>query len=115
MKNLARRIKHELQIQNGKGGYCAIYEDELRSFWPVNIANREAEIAEFAIRFGFKLSFYKLGQGAVFQKQSPQTAPYADVVLPAFRKSSCVGETARSDEALADDVFADALGKSRDH
>src|SRR5215813_7323822 len=107
MKNLARRIKHELQIQNGKGGYCAIYEDELRSFWPVNIANREAEIAEFAVRFGFKLSFYKLGQGAVFQKQSNEN--YPDVVLPAFRKATCDSQRATSGRALADNVFGDAL------
>jgi hypothetical protein len=106
MKNLAKRIKHELQIQNNKHGYCTIYEDELRAIWPINIRNREAEIAEFAIRFGFKLSFYKLGQGAVFQKQSPETEPSADVVLPAFRKSNRGGESAG---ALADDVFADTF------
>jgi hypothetical protein len=104
MKNLAKRIKHELQIQNNREGYCTIYEDELRAIWPINVRNREAEIAEFAIRFGFKLRFYKLGRGAVFQKQSPETQPYADVALPAFRKSNRGGESAG---ALADDVFAD--------
>jgi hypothetical protein len=69
MKILARRIKRELEKRTERNGHCAIYEDELQRIWPLNEQNRKAKIAEFAKENGFKLSFYKQGLCAIFEKE----------------------------------------------
>ena len=59
MKRLVSQIKRELNL--GEWKHCAVYERELKRFWPVNQKNRKAKIAQFAIRpradkHGFDLS-----------------------------------------------------------
>jgi hypothetical protein len=66
MKMLAHRIKRELNL--GKTTHCAVYEDELKRLWPLDQKEREANIAEFAKKFGFRLRFYKKGLCAIFDK-----------------------------------------------
>jgi hypothetical protein len=66
VKALANRIERELQI--GESKHCAIYEDELKRFWPLDEKDREAKIAEFAKRYGFRLRFYHKGLCAIFDK-----------------------------------------------
>ena len=48
--------------------HCAVYEDELKRFWPLNEKDREAKIAHFAKEYGFRLRFYKKGLCAIFDK-----------------------------------------------
>jgi hypothetical protein len=69
MKILARRIKRELEKRTERNGHCAIYEDELQRIWPLNGENRKAKIEQFAKEYGFKLSFYKQGLCAIFEKE----------------------------------------------
>jgi len=46
MKTLARRIERELQV--GEWKHCAVYEHDLKRFWPLHQKDREAKIAQFA-------------------------------------------------------------------
>jgi hypothetical protein len=66
MKRLASKIESQLQV--GGVGHYAAYEDELQRIWPLNEKDREAKIAQFAMRYGFRLAFYKEGLCAIFQK-----------------------------------------------
>jgi hypothetical protein len=50
MKVLASRIAKELE----KAKHCGIYEPDLSRAWP-NATPREAEIANFATRYGWRL------------------------------------------------------------
>ena len=68
MKILARRIKYELELETERIGHCAIYEDQLQRIWPIDEVNRKAKIAQFANEHGFKLSFYKQGLCAIFER-----------------------------------------------
>jgi hypothetical protein len=72
MKMLAKQIERELETETAKIGHCAIYEDELQRSWPLNMENRKAKIEQFAKEHGFKLSFYKEGLCAIFEKDSPR-------------------------------------------
>ena len=69
MKTLASRIRRELETKTERIGHCAIYENDLRRIWPLNEENRKAKIEEFARRYGFKLSYYKQGLCAIFEKE----------------------------------------------
>ena len=69
VKILASLIKRELERQTEKLGHCAIYEVELQRLWPLNMENRKAKIEQFAKEYGFKLSFYKQGLCAMFEKE----------------------------------------------
>jgi hypothetical protein len=69
MKMLAKQIERELKTQIG---HCAIYENELQRIWPLNEENRNAKIEQFAKECGFKLSFYKEGLCAIFERDSPR-------------------------------------------
>ncbi|HTL78103.1 MAG TPA: hypothetical protein VL136_01750 [Candidatus Babeliales bacterium] len=40
----------------------------MQRFWPLDQKDREAKIAQFAKEYGFKLSFYKQGLCAIFEK-----------------------------------------------
>ena len=71
MKCLSERIERELRAQAGKLGHCAIYEDELQRLWPLDEENRKQKIAHFANENGFKMSFYKQGLCAIFERKSP--------------------------------------------
>ena len=59
MKTLAKQIEYELQ--RGLWSHCAIYEDELQHFWPLDAPYREVRIAAFAAKYGFRLRFYHKG------------------------------------------------------
>jgi hypothetical protein len=71
MKILAARIKRQLLLDVGKWGRCAIYENELQRIWPLNEENRRGKIEQFAKEYGFRLSFYKPGLCAIFEKDTP--------------------------------------------
>ena len=75
LKTLGKRVKHQLEIETAQTGRCAIYEDQLQRIWPPNEENRKAKIEQFAMRYGFKLSFYKQGLCAIFEKDSPRKSP----------------------------------------
>lgn len=66
MKLLARRIESELR--HGTWNHCAVYEEELQRLWPLETKDREANIAEFAKTYGFRLRFYQKGMCAIFDK-----------------------------------------------
>ena len=72
MEILAARIKRQLLLDTGKWGHCAIYENELQRIWPLNETDREKKVAQCAKEYGFKLSFYKHGLCAIFEKGSTQ-------------------------------------------
>jgi len=72
MKRLAGRIEYELREREQP--HCAIYEDELERIWPLNEKDREAKIAEFAKKYGFRLRHYKKGLCAIFDKRPTRRA-----------------------------------------
>lgn len=69
MKILAGLIRRELQLEAGKYGHCAVYEDKLQRIWPINEKNRKAKIAQFAKENGFRLVYYKEGLCAIFEAE----------------------------------------------
>jgi len=68
MKLLARSIRNRLKANHLKWGHCAIYEEELQRLWPIDMQNRKAAIEQFAKEHGFRLSYYKRGLCAIFEK-----------------------------------------------
>jgi hypothetical protein len=68
MKILATQIERQLETETARIGHCAIYEDQLQHIWPLDVENRKGKIKQFAKEHGFKLSFYKLGLCALFEK-----------------------------------------------
>jgi hypothetical protein len=68
MRTLAARIRRELRESAKPILYCAIYEEALQRFWPLELQNREAEIERFAKQHELKLRFYKRGLCAIFQE-----------------------------------------------
>ena len=68
MKTLAEHIR--LELKRKTIGHCAVYEDELQRTWPINEKDRERKIERFANLYGFHLSFYRQGLGAIFIKES---------------------------------------------
>jgi len=66
VKTLAKHIKDELQ--HGLWPHCAVYEDELQHFWPLDAPYREIRIAAFAVKYGFRLRFYHKGMCAIFDR-----------------------------------------------
>ena len=73
MKILSGLIRRKLQLQAGKYGHCAVYEDELQRVWPINEKNRKAKIEQFANANGFRLVYYKPGLCAIFEEQIAST------------------------------------------
>jgi hypothetical protein len=71
MKTLAKRIRRELAREIPKARHSIIYEDELQRLWPIDEENRKRKIAHFANENGFRLSFYKAGLCAIFERKSP--------------------------------------------
>ena len=68
MRTLPARIRRELRETAQPIPYCAVYEEDLQRFWPLELQNREAEIGQFAKQHRFKLRFYKRGLCAIFQE-----------------------------------------------
>lgn len=68
MKQLASQITEELKTS----GYCAIYDQELERVWPTNGKRREALIAKFAKKNGWRVRHYKDGFVAIFDKAPSQ-------------------------------------------
>jgi hypothetical protein len=71
VRRLALQIEHELQDRGQR--HCAVYENELQRVWPLNEKDREAKIAQFAKKYGFRLRHYKKGLCAIFDKQPAQS------------------------------------------
>jgi hypothetical protein len=70
VKILADQIERELETQTEKIGDCAISEKELQRIWPLDESDRQRKIAQFARDYGFRLTFYKQGLGAILQKDA---------------------------------------------
>jgi hypothetical protein len=68
METLAKQIEHGM---HGEWKHCAIYERDLERLWPLNEKDREAKIAQFARKYGFRLRFYSQGMCAIFDKWPP--------------------------------------------
>jgi hypothetical protein len=66
MKTLASQIDRELQV--GERKHCVVYERELKRLWPLDEKDREAKIAQFAKKYGFRLRLYRKGLCAIFDK-----------------------------------------------
>lgn len=64
---LARQLDRELE--RGEWAHCAVYEDQLKRFWPSGEEDRERKIAQFAKKYGFRLRFYSKGLCAIFDKE----------------------------------------------
>jgi hypothetical protein len=75
MKLLAKRIKRELKTKTARYGHCAVYENELQRVWPQDEENRKTKIQQFAKEHGFKLSFYRQGLCAIFEKEEQSRQP----------------------------------------
>ena len=60
----------QLQLEASDLGHCAVYEKELQRIWPITEENRNAKIAEFANKHGFRLAYYKQGHCAIFLEES---------------------------------------------
>jgi hypothetical protein len=71
MKILARLIRHQLKSDTGRWGHCAVYEEQLQRVWPIDEPNRKAKITQFANEHGFKLSYYRPGLCAIFERSTP--------------------------------------------
>jgi len=63
MKILANQIAKELKSAK----HCAVYEPHLARVWP-DQENREAQIASFAQKHGWRLRHYSHGFFAIFDK-----------------------------------------------
>jgi hypothetical protein len=61
MEILASRIAKELK----RAKHCAVYEPELTWVWPT----REAQVASFAKKHGWRLRHYSHGFCAIFDKE----------------------------------------------
>jgi hypothetical protein len=70
LKILAALIKRRLRTRINDWGYGAIYEHELQRIWPPDEKDRKAKIAQFAREHGLRLSVYKPGLCAIFEKES---------------------------------------------
>ena len=60
----------QLRLKASEMGHCAIYEKELQRVWPITEENRKAKIAEFGMKQGFRLAYYKQGHCAIFLNDS---------------------------------------------
>ena len=56
------------ELQRGEWKHCAIYEDQLKRFWPSS-EDRAPKLAHFAKKYGFRLRFYSKGVCAIFDKE----------------------------------------------
>ena len=70
MELLAKESERELEKRTKRAGRCAFYENQLQRIWPLNTENRKGKIEQFANEHGFKLSFYKPGLCAIFEKET---------------------------------------------
>jgi hypothetical protein len=66
-RTLAHLLDRELQRDGSK--YCALYEDQLKRFWPPSVEDPERKIAQFAKKYGFRVRFYSKGLCVIFDKE----------------------------------------------
>ena len=83
METLAKQIENGM---HGEWRHCAIYERDLERLWPLNEKDREAKIAQFAKKYGFRLRFYSKGMCVIFDKWPRQMTN----AIPAFHSGSWV-------------------------
>jgi hypothetical protein len=57
------------ELQRGERKYSAVYEDQLKQFWPPSEEDRERKIAQFAKKCGFRVRFYSKGLCVIFDKE----------------------------------------------
>jgi hypothetical protein len=84
MKLLAQRIESELQHSEWK--HCAVYEEELQRWWPLDATDREASLAKFAETYGFRLRHYRKGLCAIFDKPRDELAQPSNTGSGAYLK-----------------------------
>src|SRR5262249_1829369 len=77
---ICERYAHNghLDLKVSNLGHCAVYEKELQRLWPITEENREAKIAEFGEKHGFRLAYYKQGHCAIFLEASAQSQMQSD-------------------------------------
>jgi hypothetical protein len=68
VERLAKRLAKELKSDT----QYSVYEYELTRVWPLPDPRREAKIAMFATKRGWRLRFYKEGLCAIFDKKPPK-------------------------------------------
>jgi hypothetical protein len=83
METLARQI--ERQMHGTPWKHCAIDDRDLERIWRLDEKDREAKIAEFAKKYGFRLRFYHKGMFAIFEKVPPLSAPNLHVPVQRLR------------------------------
>lgn len=64
-----RKLAHVIEQELRKANHCAIYEDQLNRVWPRDGKRREAQIARFAHKHGWRLRYYHEGFCAIFDKE----------------------------------------------
>jgi hypothetical protein len=69
MERLAKQIEERM---HGEWRHCMIRDEDLERIWPINEAEREDKIPQFAKRYGFRLRFYRKGMCAIFDKWSQE-------------------------------------------
>jgi len=63
MKTLVKQIEERMH-----GNWSMIRDEDLERIWPINEEDREAKIAQFAKKYGFRLRLYLKGTCAIFDK-----------------------------------------------
>ena len=101
MKILASLIKRRLKAQVEEWGHCAVYEHELQRLWPLNEKNRKAKIAKFAAQHGFRLSVYKPGLCAIFEREPGPQRVERSSERDSLRKDSNIVRSAPAPGSIA--------------
>ena len=81
MKILASRIAKELK----KAKHCVACDHDLSRVWPPNDTSREADIACFAERYGWRLRYDTEGFCAIFYKE-----PVGNCAFRVFRDTTII-------------------------
>jgi hypothetical protein len=82
-RSMRRAAKDCFLYQNE---HCALFESDLEHICPRNDRDRKRKLAEFAARYGFRLTFYHKGLFAIFGKQM---SPLANNVAAFWPSVAC--------------------------